>query len=113
VWGDGKATRDFLYADDVADGILLAAEKLEAPNYYVNLASENEISIGDLVRMIARLCDFKHDIVFDESKGGGDPRRSASGKKAQELLGFVPKVELEEGLCHTIEWYEMMQKGQK
>lgn len=105
VWGDGKPTRDFLYVEDVAEGILLAAERLEAPNYYVNIASGHEISIRGLAKLIARLCDFEGEITFDLSKKGGDPRRCASGVLAQELLGFTPKVSLEDGLRRTIEWY--------
>lgn len=105
VWGDGKPTRDFLYVEDVAEGILLAAERLEAPNDYVNIASGHEISIRDLAKLIARLCDFEGEITFDLSKKGGDPRRCASGVLAQELLGFTPKVSLEDGLRRTIEWY--------
>ena len=105
VWGDGKPTRDFLYVEDVAEGIVLAAEKLEPPNYYINIASGEEISIGDLARLIARLCDFKGEIVFDLNKKGGDPRRSASNRKAQDMLAFFPEVSLEEGLRRTIAWY--------
>lgn len=105
VWGDGKPTRDFLYVEDVAEGILLATERLEAPNYYVNIASGHEISIRGLAKLIARLCDFEGEITFDLSKKGGDPRRCASGVLAQELLGFTPKVSLEDGLRRTIEWY--------
>jgi GDP-L-fucose synthase len=105
VWGDGKPTRDFLYVEDVAEGILLAAERLDAPNYYVNIASGHETSIGDLAKLIAKLCEFEGEIAFDLSKKGGDPRRCASGVMAQELLGFTPQVSLEEGLRKTIEWY--------
>jgi GDP-L-fucose synthase len=104
VWGDGTPTRDFLYVDDVAEGIVLAAERLEAPAY-VNIASGREVSIAELVRTIARLCDFKRRIVFDASRGGGDPRRVASIAKARELLGFAPRVPLEQGLARTIAWY--------
>ena len=106
VWGDGKPSRDFLYVEDVAEGILLAAEKLEPPdNYYINIASGRETSIGDLARLIAELSGFKGEITFDLSKKGGDPRRSASNEKAQALLSFSPRVSLEEGLRRTIAWY--------
>lgn len=105
VWGDGKPTRDFLYVEDIAEGLVLAAEKLDAPNYYVNLASGQEVSIGELARMIAYLSDFQGDVQFDLSKGGGDPRRCASGQMARDLLDFAPRVNLEEGLRITIEWY--------
>lgn len=105
VWGDGKPTRDFLYVADVAEGIVLVAERLDAPNYYINIASGHEISIGDLAKLIAKLCDFEGEITFDLSKKGGDPRRCASGVLAQDLLGFTQQVSLEEGLRRTIEWY--------
>jgi len=105
VWGDGKPSRDFLYVDDVAEGILLAAEKLNAPNYYLNIASGDEISVGDLASLIARLCDFKGEIEFDLSKQGGDPRRSGSTAMARDLLGFAPEVSMEEGLRRTIDAY--------
>ena len=104
VWGDGSPTRDFLYAEDIAEGILLAAERLEAGRF-VNLTSEAEISIADLVKRIASLCSFRRHIVFDPSKGGGDPRRVASAALATELIGFSARVPLEEGLRRTIEWY--------
>jgi GDP-L-fucose synthase len=105
VWGDGKPTRDFLYVEDVAEGILLAAEKLNAPEYFVNIASGEEISIGDLVRTIARLSGFGGEVKFDVSKAGGDPRRCASGQRALELFGFRAQVSMEEGLRRTIAWY--------
>ena len=104
VWGDGTPTRDFLYVDDLADGILLAAERLEAPGY-VNVASGSEVSIAELVRMIASLCGFRRRIVFDPSKGSGDPRRVASIGEAGRRIGFSPTVPLAEGLRRTIAWY--------
>ena len=104
VWGDGSPTRDFLFVEDIAEGILLAAERMEAPGF-VNLASGAEISIADLVKQIAALCGFHRRIVFDASKGGGDPRRVASTARAEELIGFSPRVPLGEGLQKTINWY--------
>jgi GDP-L-fucose synthase len=104
VWGDGSPTRDFLFVDDIAEGLLLTAERLEAPGY-VNLASGTEISIRELVTTIAELCGFKRKIVFDASKGGGDPRRVASVVRASEKLGFKARVPLREGLAQTIDWY--------
>ena len=105
VWGDGTPTRDFLFVNDVAEGLLLAAERLNAPEYYVNVTSGQEISVRDLVSTIANACDFKGEIAFDESKKGGDPRRCASGTRARELLGFTPSVDLDEGLRRTVTWY--------
>ncbi len=104
VWGDGSPTRDFLFVEDIAEGLLLAAERL-APGALVNLASGNEVSIADLVRLIARLSGFRREILFDATKGGGDPRRVASTQLAGELLGFVPQTTLEDGLRATIDWY--------
>lgn len=104
VWGDGSPTRDFLYVDDIAEGLLLAAERLEAPAF-ANLASGREISVGNLVRLIATLTGFSGRIVFDPSKGGGDPRRVASTARGTRLLRFAPRVPLEEGLRQTIAWY--------
>ena len=105
VWGDGSPTRDFLFVEDIAEGLVLAAERLEPPEF-VNLASGTEVSIGDLVRLIATLTGFGGRIVFDASKGGGDPRRSASIVRASQLMGFAPRVRLEEGLRRTIAWYQ-------
>jgi GDP-L-fucose synthase len=111
VWGDGSPTRDFLYVDDLADGLLLAAERLEPPGV-VNLASGTETSIGDLVRLIARLAGYMGPIVFDSSKGSGDPRRVASTGRSTRLLGFAPRVSLEDGLSRTIAWYRQQMSPQ-
>lgn len=104
VWGDGTPTRDFLFVDDLADGVLLAAERLD-PRALVNLASGREIAIADLAWLIAKLCGFTRRITFDASKGGGDPRRVASTARADALIGFRPRVPIEEGLRRTIDWY--------
>ena len=71
----------------------------------MNLASGREVSIADLVRLIAELSGFRRAIAFDVTKGGGDPRRVASTELCTQLMGFVPKVTLAEGLARTIEWY--------
>ena len=104
VWGDGTPTRDFLFVEDVAEGLLMAGERLDAGEF-VNLASGREISIAELVRLIAALCGFRHRVVFDAEKGGPDFRRVASRDRAAARLGFVPRVSIEEGLRRTIEWY--------
>lgn len=104
VWGDGSPTRDFLFVDDLAEGVVLAAERLDAAAV-INVASGTETSIADLVRVIARLCGFSRRIVFDDSKAGGDARRVAAVEAASRLIGFVPRVSIEDGLRRTIEWY--------
>lgn len=109
VWGDGSPTRDFLFVDDIAEGVVLAAERLVAPGY-VNLASGNETSIADLVRLIAELSGFRRAIKFDATKGGGGPRRVASTELCTQLTGFAPRVALAEGLARTIEWYRASRK---
>jgi GDP-L-fucose synthase len=110
VWGDGSPTRDFLYVEDVAEGLARAAESLQSPTY-VNIASGAETSIRDLVFLIARLSNFKGPINFDSSKGGGDPKRSASTDRAEELMGFKAQIGLEEGLRRTIEYYRTEIRG--
>lgn len=104
VWGDGSPTRDFLYVDDIAEGLALAGERLTGPEF-VNLASGREVSIRDLVQLIAALCGFTGEIRFDATQAGGDPRRSASTDRARRLLEFTPRYSLEEGLRRTVEWY--------
>jgi GDP-L-fucose synthase len=104
VWGDGTPTRDFLFVEDIAEGLLAAVERLEAPNY-VNIGSGTEISVRDLVALIARYTQFSGALEFDESKSGGDARRCTSIDRARELVGFEPKVSMEEGMRRTVEWY--------
>ena len=104
VWGDGTPTRDFLYAEDVARGLTLAAEKLEPPNY-VNLGSGTEVTVRHLVELIAELTRFRGKISYDPNKGGGDARRCASVDKARTLLNFKPCWELRRGMDLTVEWY--------
>ena len=104
VWGDGTPTRDFLFVNDVAEGLLLAAEKLEPPQY-VNIGSGREVSVRELVTTVAALCEFKGSISYDVSKSGGDARRSTSVDRATQLLGFQPSTSFEEGLRQTVAWY--------
>jgi GDP-L-fucose synthase len=104
VWGDGTPTRDFLFADDVAKGLLLAAEKL-APPHYLNLGSGSEISVRDLVGLIARFTNFRGPVSFDASKAGGDARRCVSVDQASRLLGFTPQYSMEDGIERTVRWY--------
>jgi len=104
VWGDGSPTREFLYVEDAAEGILLAAEKYNG-DLPVNLGSGHEISIKNLVELIAKLTGFEGELVWDASKPYGQPRRALSTKRAEELFGFKAGMPFEEGLKRTIEWY--------
>lgn len=105
VWGSGNATREFLYVDDCADGILKAAE-LYNKSDPVNLGSSFEISIKDLASLIAKLTNFNGEIIWDKSKPDGQPRRKLDTAKAEKEFGFKSKVNFEEGLRKTIDWYK-------
>jgi GDP-L-fucose synthase len=104
VWGDGKATREFLYVDDAAEGILMAAEKYDDPEP-VNIGAGFEISIADLVNLIVKLTGYQGRIRFNPAKPSGQPRRMLDTSRAKERFGFVARTSLEEGLAKTIEWY--------
>jgi len=104
VWGTGKPTREFLYVEDAAEGILLATERYNESEP-VNLGSGMEISVEDLVHLIARLTGFEGEIVWDTGKPDGQPRRCLDASKAERLFGFKAKMSFEEGLRKTIEWY--------
>jgi len=112
VWGTGKPTREFLYVEDAAEGILLATEKYDKSDP-VNLGAGLEISIKDLVELIAELTGFKGKIVWDTTKPDGQPRRRLDITRAEKEFSFKAKVTLEEGLKKTIEWYknEILFKG--
>jgi GDP-L-fucose synthase len=104
VWGTGKATREFLYVEDAAEAIILAAEKYNKSEP-VNIGIGFEISIKKLVALIIKLTDFKGKIIWDKTKLDGQPRRSLDTAKARKEFGFKAKTALEEGLKKTIEWY--------
>jgi len=104
VWGDGSPTREFLYVQEAAEGILLAAERYNGSEP-VNLGSSTEISIKDLAVMIARLTGFEGQLVWDTSKPNGQPRRALDTSRAEVLFGFKARMPFEEGLRRTIEWY--------
>ena len=104
VWGTGRTTREFLYVEDAAEGILLATERYN-DSEPVNLGSGMEISIKDLVHLIARLTGFEGDIVWDRSKPDGQPRRCLDTSKAERRFGFRAKTPFEDGLRRTIEWH--------
>ncbi len=104
VWGTGKPTREFLYVEDAAEAIILSTEKYNKSEP-VNLGSGFEISINDLVKLIAKLVGFEGIIVWDKAKPDGQPRRSLDVRKAKKEFGFKGKTNFESGLTKTIEWY--------
>lgn len=104
VWGSGKPTREFLYVEDAARGILLASEKYNKSEP-VNLGSGFEISIKDLAALIAEYTGFKGEIIWDKTKPDGQPRRCLDVSKAKKEFGFRAEVNFEEGLKRTIDWY--------
>jgi GDP-L-fucose synthase len=103
LWGTGTPTREFLYVDDAAEGILLAAEKYNASDP-VNLGSGHEISIRDLATMISDLTGFNGNLVWDPAKPDGQPRRGLDTHRAYELFGFRATTPLETGIQKTIDW---------
>jgi GDP-L-fucose synthase len=103
-WGDGSATREFLFVEDCAEGILLAAERYNE-SQPVNLGAGFEISIRDLVRKIAALTGFSGKICWDASKPNGQPRRMLDTSRAERLFGFKASTSLDDGIKKTIEWY--------
>lgn len=103
-WGTGSASREFLYVDDAAEGLLRAAETVDEP-VPINLGTGREISIRELVSLIARLTGFAGSLQWDDSQPDGQPRRSLDTTRARQLLGWDAEMELEKGLQRTIEWY--------
>jgi len=112
VWGDGSPTREFLYVEDAAEGIILATEHYNK-NEPVNLGSSFEISIRDLVEMIRRLVGFEGKIIWDNSKPNGQPRRKLDISRAKNEFGFSASIPFEEGLMRTITWYIENRKKEK
>ena len=104
-WGTGSASREFLYVEDAAEGILAAAEKIDDPTP-INLGTGDEITIKNLVELIARLCNFRGRIEWDATKPDGQPRRCLDVSKAERLMGWRAKVGFEEGLRRTIDWFQ-------
>jgi GDP-L-fucose synthase len=104
VWGTGSASREFLYVDDAANGIVLAGELYDSPDP-VNLGVGHEITIKDLVTLIAQLSGFRGELRWDTSKPDGQPRRALDTSRARERFGFKAGTSFEEGLQRTIEWY--------
>jgi GDP-L-fucose synthase len=105
VWGDGSPTREFLYVEDAAAGILAATEKYNGSDP-VNLGSGYEISIKDLAEMIVRLTGFRGTLAWQTDKPNGQPRRGLDVSRARQYFGWEAKVNFEEGIRRTIEWYE-------
>ncbi|MFN9994105.1 MAG: NAD-dependent epimerase/dehydratase family protein, partial [Phycisphaerales bacterium] len=104
-WGTGSASREFLYVDDAAEGIVRASEVMTDPDP-INLGAGFEIKIKDLVELIVKLTGFKGGIAWDSTKPDGQPRRCLSTEKAKRLLDWQAQVKFEEGLRKTIDWYE-------
>ena len=104
AWGTGSASREFLYVEDSAEGIVLATERYDGREP-VNLGAGREVTIGELIETIARLCQFKGEIRWDFSKPDGQPRRMLDTSRARELFGFEAKTDFENGLRRTIDWY--------
>ena len=112
LWGDGSPTREFLYVEDAAEGIVLAAERYDGAEP-VNLGSGSEISIRDLARKIAALTGFAGRIVWDATQPNGQPRRWLDVTRAARELGFRARIGLDEGLRATIAWYaQRMESGE-
>ncbi len=105
LWGNGSPTREFLYAADAAEGILLAAEKYNKPDP-VNLGSGNEISILDLARLIQKLTGYRGKLIWDKTKPNGQPRRCLDVSRAKREFNFKAAEKLEDGLRKTIQWYQ-------
>lgn len=104
AWGTGKATREFLYVEDAAEGIVLATERYNKPNP-VNLGAGQEIKVKDLVYLIKDLSGFEGEVEWDISKPDGQPRRCLDTNRAQDLFGFHAEMPFKEGLRKTITWY--------
>ena len=105
VWGTGSASREFLYVEDAAEGIVLATERYDGPDP-VNLGVGREITIRDLVDLIVKLTRFEGEIRWDASKPDGQPRRALDTSRARDWFGFEAKTTFEDGLRATIDWYE-------
>lgn len=104
VWGDGSPSREFLYSTDAARGIVMATQSYDEPDP-VNLGTNQEIKIRDLVETISELMGFEGELVWETDKPNGQPRRCLDTQRAKEKFGFVAEVEFKEGLKQTIDWY--------
>jgi GDP-L-fucose synthase len=104
LWGDGSPTREFLYVEDCADGIVVAAQRYDAPEP-VNLGTGHEITIHDLAELIAELTGFEGEVTWDTTKPNGQPRRSLDTSRAEARFGWRASTSFRDGLRRTIEWY--------
>jgi GDP-L-fucose synthase len=104
LWGDGSPTREFLYVDDAVEALVLAGERYDEPGP-VNLGTGAEISIRELAELVADVTGFEGRITWDTSMPNGQPRRALDAKRARELLGWTPRMQLREGLERTVAWY--------
>ncbi|MFO7030851.1 GDP-fucose synthetase [Limnospira fusiformis CCALA 023] len=104
VWGDGSPSREFLYSTDAARGIVMATQHYDEPDP-VNLGTNSEVTIRDLVELICELMEFQGEIVWETDKPNGQPRRCLDTNRAKERFGFVAEVEFRQGLKNTIDWY--------
>src|SRR4051812_29855522 len=109
AWGTGSASREFLYVEDCAEGIILTMEKYDSTDP-MNLGSGREITIKALTELVSNLCGFEGQIVWDPSKPDGQPRRCLDVSRARERIGFAAGTSLEDGLRKTIAWYEQNAK---
>ena len=111
LWGDGSPTREFLYVEDAAEGIVLAAEKYDGSEP-VNLGSGEEITIADLAKLIAAEVHFTGELIWDTTRPNGQPRRCLDTTKAKRPFGFEAKRGLRDGIAKTVEWYhQCRQRG--
>jgi GDP-L-fucose synthase len=109
IWGDGSATRDFLYVDDAVDGILLAAERVDDSDP-INIGSGQELSIADIAARIAKAAGFEGRLLWDASKPNGQPRRWLDTTRARQF-GFEARTGFDEGLRRTVDWYRASRAG--
>lgn len=105
VWGSGKQTRAFLFVEDLAEGMIRAIERYPVPDP-INLGTDEEITIADLINKIIKLSGLKSKITFDRTKPDGSTRRNSDNRKAIEKIGFRAKIRLDDGLKRTIDWYK-------
>jgi len=110
VWGTGNASREFIFVDDAADGIALAAEKYDEPEP-VNLGVDHEIAIRDLAALIVQSTGYKGELRWDASKPDGQPRRAVDTTKAGVLFGFKANTSLQTGIRLTVDWYQAAQRS--